>query len=56
MLNEMSRKPQHPPIGVLDTSMYVSKSRFDPLATYSVPFVFTDVVGGKCVTRTSFVT
>jgi hypothetical protein len=51
MLNETSCKPQYPPVRVLDTCTYVWKNSFDPLATYSVPFVVTDVVGGKCVIK-----
>lgn len=51
ILNETSCKPQYPPVRVLDTFTYVWKNGFDPLATYSVPFVVTDVVGGKYVTK-----
>ena len=45
--NETACNPAYPPIRVLDTSTYSWKSSFDPSAKYSVPFVVTNVIGGK---------
>ncbi|TGJ83454.1 hypothetical protein E0Z10_g5283 [Xylaria hypoxylon] len=38
--------PQYPPIKVLDTSTYIWQTEFNPILTYSVPEVVTNVIGG----------